>query len=61
VLENVKTIPEGAVEALEETPEQSKTRQDDAQGFVTRVLSELHRSEVPISNIGRKVREMIDE
>jgi hypothetical protein len=60
VLENAKTIPEGAVEALEETPEQSKTRQDDAQGFVTRVLSELHRSDVPISHIGRKTREMAD-
>ena len=61
VLENTKTIPEGAVEALEETPEQSKTRQDDVQRFVTRVLSELHRSDMPISHIGRKVREMTDE
>jgi len=25
------------------------------------VLSELHRSDVPISHIGRKVREMTDE
>lgn len=61
VLANNKTIAEDAIEALEETPEQSQARQDDVQRFVTRVLSELHRSDVPISHIGRKVREMTDE
>ncbi len=58
VLANNKTIAADAIEALEETPDQSKARQEDAQGFATRVLSELHRSDVPISHIGRKVREM---
>jgi hypothetical protein len=60
VLQNNKTIAADAIEALEETPEQSKARQADVQHFVTRVLSELHRSDVPISHIGRKVREMTD-
>ena len=58
VLANNKTMAADAIEALEETPDQSKARQEDAQRFVTRVLSELHRSDVPISHIGRKVREM---
>ena len=60
VLENNQTLAQDAIESLEETPEQSKERQADAQHFATRVLGELHRSDVPISHIGRKVREMTE-
>ena len=58
ILEDGKVIGKNAIEDFVENAERAKTRQDDAKRFVRRVLRELHRSDVPVSHIGRKAREM---
>lgn len=59
VLTEAKTIAPDAVENFKESPEKDKARNEDAKKFVNRVLRELHRSDVPVSKIGRKAREMV--
>jgi len=59
VLTEVKAIAPEAVEKFQETPEKDKARNEDAKKFVNRVLRELHRSDVPVSHVGRKAREMV--
>lgn len=59
VLEDNRTILKSAVEEYVENAERSKARQDDAKRFVNRVLRELHRSDMPVSHIGRKARAMV--
>lgn len=59
VLTEVKAIAPEAVENFKETPEKDKARNEDAKKFVNRVLRELHRSDVPVSHVGRKAREMV--
>jgi hypothetical protein len=58
VLEDGKVIGKNAIEDFVENAERAKARQEDAKRFVRRVLRELHRSDVPVSHIGRKAREM---
>ncbi|MBM3504889.1 MAG: hypothetical protein FJX65_13570 [Alphaproteobacteria bacterium] len=59
VLEEAKVIGKNAIEDFVEDASRSKARQDDAKRFVRRVLRELHRSDVPVSAVGRKAREMV--
>lgn len=59
VLTEAKTIAPDAVENFKESPDKDKARNEDAKKFVNRVLRELHRSDVPVSKIGRKAREMV--
>ena len=61
VLEKAGDIAKGAVEVHEEDSEAAAANAADASAFATRVLSELHRSDVPVSHIGRKVREMAED
>ncbi len=61
VLEKGGAIGKGAVEALEEDSEAAAANAADASAFASRVFSELHRSDLPISHIGRKVREMAED
>ncbi len=60
-LEKAGAIAGGAVENHAEDPGAAAANAADASAFVARVFSELHRSDVPISHIGRKVRSMAEE
>ena len=51
-LENAGAVTKGAVENHEEDSEAAAANAADASAFVSRVFSELHRSDVPMSNIG---------
>ncbi len=51
-LEKAGAVTKGAVEAHEEDSEAAAANAADASAFVARVFSELHRSDVPMSNIG---------
>ncbi len=57
-LESGGALAKGAVEDHEEDSETAAANAADASAFAARVFSELHRSDVPVSHIGRKVREM---
>ncbi|MCH8113304.1 MAG: hypothetical protein IH905_15350 [Proteobacteria bacterium] len=57
-LEKAGAIAAGAVEDHEEDSEAAAANAADASAFVARVFTELHRSDVPISHIGRAVREL---
>lgn len=60
-LETSGAITKGAVEDHPEDSEAAAANAADASAFAARVFSELHRSDVPISHIGRKVRGMAEE
>lgn len=60
-LEKAGAIAGGAVENHAEDSEAAAANAADASAFAARVLSELHRSDVPVSHIGRKVRGMAEE
>lgn len=60
-LEKAGAIAGGAVEDHEEDSEAATANAADASAFAARVFSELHRSDVPVSHIGRKVRGMAEE
>lgn len=57
-LEEAGAIAKGAVEDHTEDSEAAAANAADASAFATRVFSELHRSDVPVSHIGRHVREL---
>ena len=57
-LEKAGALAEGAVEDHAEDSEAAAANAADASAFVARVFSELHRPDVPISHIGRAVREL---
>ncbi len=60
-LEKAGAIAAGAVEDHAEDSETAAENAADASAFAARVFSELHRSDVPISHVGRKVRGMAEE
>lgn len=60
-LEKAGAIAAGAIEDHAEDSEAAAANAADASAFAARVFSELHRSDVPISHIGRKVRDMAEE
>lgn len=57
-LEKTGALAEGAVEDHVEDSEAAAANATEASAFVSRVFSELHRSDVPASNVGRKFRDV---
>ena len=55
VLQNSGTL---TADAIEDLKDDSTASAEDAKNFANRVLGELHRSDEPVSHIGRKGRDL---
>jgi hypothetical protein len=58
VLQNSGALAADAIEDHKDDAVASAARADDAKNFAHRVLGELHRSDDPVSHVGRKGRDL---
>ncbi len=54
-----RVLPEGAVEAHQDSPDREKARAEELAAFTNRVLSELARDRVPVSTIDPAVQKYL--
>jgi len=55
-----RVLPEGALEAHQDSPEREKLRAEELAAFTNRVLSELARDRVPVSSIDPDVQKYLN-